>query len=175
MQQARRSSVSRLEHEHRLACAEGSSLETRLKAMTSQCAALDAQLLEAKSKTEDCEDTVETIVARIKSYDPSGDVADLQKEQARGVRRALEDKSKREAELDKLLERNPKIEAEREESDLRKANDQEFAIAERKVNDMLESKQRALDQATASLQSLREQTNDMKQKLDSARRKSLTV
>ena len=169
--------MSRLEHEHRLACAEGSTLETRLAATSSQCATLEAQLFDARSKTEDCEDTAEAVVERLESYDPSGEVADLQKEQARGVKQALDDKSTREAELNKLLVQNPKIEAERraqEEADLRLANHQELAFAQRKVNDIMREKQRALDQATATLKSLREETNCLKQKLDTARRQSLS-
>lgn len=151
-------------------------MERRLAEISAQSATLDAQLFDAKSKTEDCEDKVETIVARMESCDPSGDVADLQKKQARGERQALADKSAREAELAQLLAQHPKIEEERtrEEAELRLSTNQELAFAERKVKDMLKSKQCTLDQATAFLQSLREQTNDLKQKLDSARRKSLS-
>mmetsp|Transcript_18291 Transcript_18291/g.38258 ORF Transcript_18291/g.38258 Transcript_18291/m.38258 type:complete len:239 (-) Transcript_18291:177-893(-) len=113
------------------------------------------------------------LAALVKKYDQQ--IADIQQDGERKVKRARNEKEALEKMLDNLIANHPKQKDERarELEDVKANNVEEMKLVETKVHAMIENKASQLKGASAKLFDLREETAEVNKKLNDARKTKL--
>ena len=138
---------------------------------------LQQKLASMKDTVQEKEDDIITQQRRLASHRRENEqqLLDNQQKEKRRIAQSRHEKISREEELDKLIAACPKQQEvlARELEALRKDNTDEVALAESKVNAMLQNKQSVLEVASAKLFQLQQDVVNIDRHMDEARRKNV--
>ena len=138
---------------------------------------LQQKLASMKNTVQEKEDDIITQQRRLASHRRENEqqLLDNQQKEKRRIAQSRHEKISREEELDKLIAACPKQQEvlARELEALRKDNTDEVALAESKVNAMLQNKQSVLEVASAKLFQLQQDVVNIDRHMDEARRKNV--
>ena len=138
---------------------------------------LQQKLASMKNTVQEKEDDIITQQRRLASHRRENEqqLLDNQQKEKRRIAQSRHEKISREEELDKLIAACPKQQEvwARELEALRKENADEVALAESKVNAMLQNKHSVLEVASAKLFQLQQDVVNIDRHMDEARRKNV--
>ena len=138
---------------------------------------LQQKLASMKNTVQEKEDDIITQQRRLASHRRENEqqLLDNQQKEKRRIAQSRHEKISREEELDKLIAACPKQQEvlARELEALRKDNTDEVALAESKVNAMLQNKQSVLEVASAKLFQLQQDVVNIDRHMYEARRKNV--
>ena len=138
---------------------------------------LQQKLASMKDTVQEKEDDIITQQRRLASHRRENEqqLLDNQQKEKRRIAQSRHEKISQEEELDKLIAACPKQQEvlARELEALRKDNTDEVALAESKVNAMLQNKQSVLEVASAKLFQLQQDVVNIDRHMDEARRKNV--